>query len=192
MGEAIMGEYFVHDTAMVDDGVEVGAGSKIWHFCHILGGSQIGANCVLGQNVMVGPRVTLGDGCKIQNNVSLYESVTLEAEVFCGPSCVFTNVLTPRAFVERKAEFAPTLVQRGATIGTNATIICGVTIGRYAMIGAGAIVTKDVDDFALVVGNPARQIGWVSHTGDRLGVDLTCPRTGDQYRETDAGLIRVD
>lgn len=192
MGDAIVGEYFVHDTAVVDDGVEVGTGCKIWHFSHILGGSRIGADCVLGQNVMVGPRVTVGDGCKIQNNVSLYESVTLEADVFCGPSCVFTNVLTPRAFVRRKDEFAPTLVRRGATIGANATIICGVTIGRYAMIGAGATVTKDVDDFALVAGNPARHIGWVSHTGDRLGVDLTCPRTGDQYRETDAGLIRID
>lgn len=172
---------FIHPTAVVDAGAEIGAGSKIWHFCHVLAGSRIGERCILGQNVVVGPRVTVGAGCKVQNNVSLYESITLEDEVFCGPSCVFTNVLTPRAFVERKREFAPTLVKRGATIGANATIICGVTIGRYAMIGAGAVVTRDVPDYALVVGNPARRIGWVSRTGERLGADLVCPRTGERY-----------
>lgn len=184
-----MTDHFVHETAIVDDGVEVGDGSRIWHFCHVLTGSRIGANCILGQNVMAGPRVTIGDGCKIQNNVSLYEAVTLEQDVFCGPSCVFTNVLTPRAFVERKADFAPTLVGRGATIGANATIVCGVTIGRYAMIGAGAVVTRDVPEYALVVGNPARHLGWVSRTGERLGPDLVCPRTGEKYRESDAGLL---
>lgn len=176
-----MSDRFVHPTAVVDAGAEIGPGSKIWHFSHVLAGSRIGERCILGQNVMVGPRVTVGAGCKIQNNVSLYESITLEDEVFCGPSCVFTNVLTPRAFVERKNEFAPTLVRRGATIGANATIICGVTIGRYAMVGAGAVVTKDVPDYALVVGNPARRIGWVSRTGERLGADLVCPRTGERY-----------
>lgn len=186
-----MTDHFVHETAIVDDGVEVGDGSKIWHFCHVLTGSRIGANCILGQNVMAGPRVTIGDGCKIQNNVSLYEAVTLEQDVFCGPSCVFTNVLTPRAFVERKADFAPTLVGRGATIGANATIVCGVTIGRYAMIGAGAVVTRDVPEYALVVGNPARHLGWVSRTGERLGPDLICPRTGEKYRESDAGLLSL-
>lgn len=184
-----MTELFVHPTAIVDDGASLGAGTRIWHFSHVLSGSRIGARVVVGQNVMIGPRVVVGDGCKIQNNVSLYEAVTLEEEVFCGPSCVFTNVLTPRAFVERKNEFAPTLVKRGATIGANATIICGVTIGRYAMIGAGAVVTKDVPDHALVVGNPARRRGWVSRTGEVLGRDLVCPRTGERYREQDGRLL---
>jgi UDP-2-acetamido-3-amino-2,3-dideoxy-glucuronate N-acetyltransferase len=179
---------FIHPTAVVDAGASIGAGSKIWHFVHVLPATRIGRNCVLGQNVMAGPNVTIGDGCKLQNNVAVYAGVTLEDDVFCGPSCVFTNVLTPRAFVERKAEFAPTLVKRGATIGANATIVCGNTIGAYAMIGAGAVVTRDVPDYALVVGNPARQIGWVSRSGDRLGSDLRCPRTGEQYLERDGVL----
>lgn len=187
-----MADFFVHPTAQVDDDVEIGAGAKIWHFSHILPGTRIGERCIVGQGAMIGPRVTIGDGCKIQNNVAIYEAVTLEDEVFCGPSCVFTNVLTPRAFVERKTEFAPTLVRRGATIGANATILCGVTIGRYAMIGAGAVVTKDIGEHQLVVGNPTRQIGWVSRTGDRLAADLVCPRTGEQYRETKSGLVLVD
>jgi UDP-2-acetamido-3-amino-2,3-dideoxy-glucuronate N-acetyltransferase len=187
-----MPDPFVHATALVDADVEIGDDTKIWHFCHILTGSRIGAGCVLGQNVMIGPDVRVGDGCKIQNNVSLYKGVTLEDDVFCGPSVVFTNVLTPRAFVERKDEFAHTLVRRGATIGANATIVCGVTIGRYAMIGAGAVVTKDVADHALVVGNPARIAGWVSRTGERLGSDLVCPRTGERYRETEYGLTSRD
>lgn len=187
-----MSNYFVHESAVIDDGVSVGAGTKIWHFCHILSGSRIGEKCIVGQNVMIGPEVSIGDGCKIQNNVSLYKGVTLEEDVFCGPSCVFTNVLTPRAFVERKDAFSPTLVRRGATIGANATIVCGVTIGRFAMIGAGAVVTGDVADHALVVGNPARRIGWVSHTGERLGDDLKCPVTGEKYRETGDGLTHDD
>jgi len=174
---------FIHDTAVVDDGVEIGGGSKIWHFCHILSGSRIGRDCVLGQNVMAGPNVSLGNGVKVQNNVAIYDGVTIEDDVFCGPSMVFTNVLTPRAFIERKDEFAPTLVRKGASIGANATIVCGTTIGRYAMIGAGAVVTRDVADYALVVGAPARRIGWVSRTGDRLGVELMCPRTGERYHE---------
>ena len=186
-----MSDYFLHETAIVDDDVEIGAQTKVWHFCHVLSGSRVGAGCVLGQNVMVGPRVNIGNGCKIQNNVSLYEAVTLEDDVFCGPSCVFTNVLTPRAFVERKNEFAPTLVRQGATIGANATIVCGLTLGRYCMIGAGAVVTHDVPDYGLVVGNPARTIGWVSRSGERLGQDLTCPRTGERYIETDDGLTRA-
>ncbi|MDW3206358.1 MAG: DapH/DapD/GlmU-related protein [Alphaproteobacteria bacterium] len=177
-----MSEPFIHETAVVDTDVEIGEGSKVWHFVHLLPGVRIGSRCILGQNVMAGPDVVIGDGCKVQNNVALYKGVTLEEEVFCGPSCVFTNVLTPRAFVERKDEFSKTLVCRGATIGANATIVCGVKIGRYAMIGAGAVVTHDVPDYALVVGNPARQLGWVSRSGDRLGDDLRCPRTAETYR----------
>ena len=178
-----------HPSAIVYDGAIIGDGTRIWHFCHVLPGTVIGRNCVLGQNVMAGPDVRIGDGCKIQNNVTLYKGVTLENDVFCGPSCVFTNVLTPRAFVERKNEFAPTLVRHGATIGANATIVCGNTIGAYAMVGAGAVVTKDVPDYALVVGSPARQIGWVSRMGERLGDDLVCPRSGERYRLADGRLV---
>jgi UDP-2-acetamido-3-amino-2,3-dideoxy-glucuronate N-acetyltransferase len=180
---------FIHATAVVDAGATVGEGTKIWHFTHILPKTHIGARCVFGQNCMVGPDVTVGDGVKVQNNVSLYAGVTLEDEVFCGPSCVFTNVLNPRAFIERKHEFKPTLVKRGATIGANATIICGVTIGRYALIGAGAVVTRDVPDHALVLGSPARRRGWVSRVGCTLGADLTCPETGEKYRESESGLV---
>lgn len=182
----------IHPTAIVDDGASIGDGTRIWHFTHVLTGTVIGRNCVLGQNVMIGPDVHLGDGCKIQNNVAIYKGVTLEEDVFCGPSCVFTNVLTPRAFVERKQEFAPTLVRRGATIGANATIVCGNTIGAYAMVGAGAVVTKDVPDYALIVGNPARQIGWVSRAGERLNDDLVCPRSGERYRLIDGRLTLAD
>ena len=172
----------VHESAYVDDGAEVGAGSKIWHFVHVLPGTVIGRNVVLGQNAMAGPNVRIGDGCKIQNNVSLYEGVELEADVFCGPSCVFTNVFNPRAAVSRKAEFRKTLVKRGATIGANATIVCGITIGEFAFIGAGAVVTHDVPAHALMVGAPARRTGWVSRSGEKLGPDLACPRTGERYR----------
>lgn len=172
---------YVHPTSVIDAGVSIGQNSKIWHYSHVLSGSELGERCVVGQNVMIGPNVKLGSGCKIQNNVSIYAGIELEDDVFCGPSMVFTNVLTPRAHVERKDEFAPTLVQKGATIGANATIICGITVGRYAMIGAGAVVIKDVPDHALVVGNPARQIGWVSKSGERLGEDMICPRTGEEY-----------
>lgn len=181
---------FVHESAYVDEGSTIGAGSKIWHFGHVLQGTIVGQNCVLGQNVMAGPEVKIGDGCKIQNNVALYKGVTLEQDVFCGPSCVFTNVLTPRAHVNRKDEFAETLVKRGSTIGANATIVCGHTLGQYCMIAAGAVVTSDVPDFALMAGVPARRIGWVSRVGDRLGADLICPRTGEQYEETD-GTLRI-
>lgn len=178
----------IHPTAIVDEGAVLGPGTRVWHFAHVLPGTRIGARCVLAQNCMVGPDVVVGDGCKIQNNVSIYRGVTLEDDVFCGPSMVFTNVLTPRAFVERKDEFLPTLVRKGATIGANATVVCGVTIGRYAMVGAGAVVTRDVPDHALVLGNPARRRGWVSRTGEVLGPDLVCPRTGERYRATDSGL----
>ncbi|MGQ0803888.1 MAG: Gfo/Idh/MocA family oxidoreductase [Actinomycetota bacterium] len=173
----------VHETAIVDDGCEIGAGTRIWHFSHVLSDSRIGRDCSLGQNVMVGPDVTIGDGCKIQNNVSVYEGVTLADEVFCGPSCVFTNVVNPRAGVDRKDEFRPTPVGRGATIGANATIVCGHRIGEYAFVAAGAVVADDVAPFALVAGVPARRIGWMSHAGERLGPDLSCPRTGRRYRE---------
>lgn len=180
--------YFVHPTAIVDDGCDIGEDSKIWHFSHILSGTRIGKEVIVGQNVMIGPNVVVGDRCKIQNNVSLYKGVVLEEGVFCGPSCVFTNVNTPRAEIERKDAFLPTPVGRGATIGANATIICGHSIGAYCLIGAGAVVTKDVKPHALVVGNPAKQIGWVSHAGERLGKDMTCPREGRRYRETKGQL----
>ena len=180
----------IHPSAFVDEPCEIGAGTRIWHFAHILPRTRIGRDCSFGQNVMVGPDVTVGDGCKIQNNVSIYKGVTLEDGVFCGPSCVFTNVNNPRAEVERKDEFRPTLVKRGATIGANATIVCGHTIGEYAFIAAGAVVTQDVPAFALMAGVPARRIGWMSHAGERLGPDLVCPRSGRRYRE--AGPDRIE
>jgi len=185
--------FFAHPTVVIDDGVDIGDGTKIWHFSHILKNSKIGANCVLGQNVSIGPDVTIGDGCKIQNNVSIYKGVTLEDEVFCGPSCVFTNVYNPRAFVERKDEFLPTLVKKGATIGANATIVCGVTIGRYAMIGAGAVVKKDVADYAVVAGVPAGPIGWACRCGEILrdfaaDGQVRCARCASQYKWHDDTL----
>ncbi len=184
--------YFIHESAYVDDGVEIGEGTKVWYFSHILKGSKIGKNCNIGQNVMIGPDVEIGDKCKIQNNVSLYKGVILKDEVFCGPSCVFTNVYNPRAFIERKHEFLQTLVKRGATIGANATIVCGITIGRYAMIGAGAVVKKDVPDHAIVAGVPARQIGWACKCGTTLKFNddrATCGYCGDRYLLKDNRLI---
>ena len=183
---------FVHESAWVDGPSSIGADAKLWHFVHVLPRTVIGAGSSLGQNVMAGPDVTVGKGCKIQNNVALYKGVTLEDDVFCGPSCVFTNVLTPRAHVERKDEFELTLVKRGATIGANATIVCGNTLGAYCMIAAGAVVTKDVPDFALMAGIPAHRIGWVSKSGDRLGSDLICPRTGECYAETNEQLMLLE
>jgi UDP-2-acetamido-3-amino-2,3-dideoxy-glucuronate N-acetyltransferase len=181
-------DVMVHQSAYVDDGVTIGAGTKVWHFSHVLSGSRIGADCSLGQNVVVGPDVTVGDRCRIQNNVSVYAGVTLEDGVFCGPSCVFTNVYNPRAEVSRKDEFRTTVVRRGATIGANATVVCGYEIGEYAFVAAGAVVTSDVPAHALVVGSPARRIGWMSHEGERLGEDLVCPRTGRRYEERDGSL----
>ena len=188
----ISSEAKIHESAYIDDNVTIGSNTSIWHFVHVLSDTTIGDNCVLGQNVMAGPDVQIGDGCKIQNNVALYRGVVLEEDVFCGPSCVFTNVLTPRAHVERKTEFSKTLVKKGATIGANATIVCGNTLGEYCMIAAGSVVTKDVKDYALVAGVPSRQIGWVSHSGERLGEDLVCPRTGEQYKEVDGSLQLVE
>ena len=178
----------VHESSYVDDDVVIGAGTRIWHFCHVLEGARIGRDCNIGQNVMIGPGVVVGDRCKIQNNVSVYPGVTLADGVFCGPSAVFTNVTNPRAEVERKDEYRPTTVGTGATIGANATVVCGHEIGAYALVGAGAVVTADVAPHALVVGVPARQTGWVSHAGEILGDDLVCPRTGRRYRQADGRL----
>lgn len=177
--------FFVHESAYVDGGVEIGEGTKIWHFSHVLKGSKIGENCIIGQNVVIGPDVEIGNKCKIQNNVSVYKGVVLEDEVFCGPSCVFTNVYNPRAFIERKQEFLPTRVKQGATIGANATIVCGVTIGRYAMIGAGAVVKSDVPDYAVVAGVPAKQIGWACKCGTTLNFNdkhSVCSYCDNEYR----------
>ncbi len=181
----------IHRSSFVDESVTIGPGTKIWHFCHIISGTVIGKDCSVGQNVMIGPHVKVGDGCKIQNNVSLYEGVELGDDVFCGPSCVFTNVLTPRSNVSRKTEFARTPVGQGATIGANATVVCGHELGAWCTVGAGAVVTRDVMSFALVVGNPARRMGWVSMSGDRLGPDLICPRTGERYEQIGETLRRV-
>lgn len=196
----------IHPSAIVDDGAQIGAGSRIWHFAHVCAGAVIGAGCSLGQGVYVGNRVHIGRNVKIQNNVSVYDAVTLEDDVFCGPSMVFTNVHNPRAAVVRKDDYRPTLVRRGATLGANCTVICGVTIGRHAFVGAGAVVSRDVADFALVVGVPARRIGWVGRHGERLhfgnngdgkngdnktgdgetgngdASEATCPATGERYR----------
>lgn len=180
-----MQDYFVHDSAYVDEGCVIGAGTKVWHFCHLMRGCTLGENCNIGQNVVIAEGVTLGNGCKVQNNVSIYQGVTCEQDVFLGPSMVFTNVLNPRAAVSRKAEYRPTLLRRGVTVGANATIVCGHTLGEYCMIGAGAVVTKDVPPYALMAGVPAKQMGWVSRHGERLLFDreghATCPATGEQY-----------
>lgn len=182
----------IHESAYVDDGAEIGEGTKVWHFSHVMTRTTIGKNCSIGQNVVAGPDVTVGDNCKIQNNVSLYKGVHLEQGVFCGPSCVFTNVLNPRAEIERKDEFRPTHVRRGATIGANATIVCGNELGEYCMIGAGAVVTRDVPAYALMVGVPARRIGWVSRAGEILDDTLTCPRTGERYVRDGEALRPAD
>jgi UDP-2-acetamido-3-amino-2,3-dideoxy-glucuronate N-acetyltransferase len=184
---------YIHPTAIVDPTSTIGDGAKIWHFAHVQGNAVIGRNVSLGQNVFVAPNVTVGDGCKLQNNVSLYDGVTLEDDVFCGPSCVFTNVHTPRAFVSRKAEFGKTLVKRGATIGANATIVCGppnksTTLGEYCFIAAGAVITRDVPAYALMAGAPGRRIGWVSRTGEVLRDGLVCPRTGERYEVVEGNL----
>jgi UDP-2-acetamido-3-amino-2,3-dideoxy-glucuronate N-acetyltransferase len=181
-------DYQVHETAIVDKGAEIGSNSKIWQWVHICGGAKIGSNVTLGQNVFVGNKVIIGDQCKIQNNVSVYDNVYLEEGVFCGPSTVFTNVYNPRSLIERKNQYRDTFVKKGATLGANCTIICGITVGAFAFVGAGAVVNKDVPPYALVVGVPARQIGWVSEYGEKLdlpvtgNVQATCKHTGQKYQ----------
>jgi len=189
-----VGEVKIHPTAIVDDGASIGDGSRIWHWVHVCGGARIGAECSLGQNVFVGNEVSIGNNVKIQNNVSVYDNVTLEDDVFCGPSMVFTNVYNPRSAVSRKAEYRNTLIKQGATLGANCTIVCGVDVGRYAFVGAGAVVNRDVPDYALMVGVPARQIGWMSEYGEQLDLPLSghaeavCRHTGAVYRLID-GLV---
>ncbi|MDG2942042.1 acyltransferase [Exercitatus varius] len=180
--------YYQHPSAIVDEGAEIGDGSRVWHFAHVCGGAKIGKEVSLGQNVFVGNKVRIGDRCKIQNNVSVYDNVYLEEGVFCGPSMVFTNVYNPRSLIERKSEYKDTLVKKGATLGANSTIVCGVTIGAYAFIAAGAVINRDVPDYALMVGVPAKQIGWMSEYGEQLDLPLSgqaearCPHTGEVYR----------
>lgn len=190
-----MPDYFVHPSSFVDEGAVIGAGTHIWHFSHVMPGAIIGERCNLGQNVVVMPRTRIGNNVKIQNNVSVYEGVELEDDVFCGPSCVFTNVINPRSHVSRKSEYLPTLVRRGATIGANATIICGSTLGAYSFVGAGAVVRGAIPDYALVVGMPARRIGWMCQCGVRLTLKdsaATCAACGCAYREEGGLLRRVD
>lgn len=188
-----MKDFFIHDSSYVDEDVEIGEGTRIWHFCHILKGVRIGKNCSFGQNVNVGQYVHIGNGVKVQNNVSVYESVTLEDYVFCGPSCVFTNVLTPRSrYPKKHSEYGKTIVRHDVTIGANATIVCGHTLGEYATIAAGAVVTKDVSPHALMVGVPARQMGWVCECGQVLADDLSCPDCGKQYCLVDKKLVNQE
>lgn len=187
-----MKNFYVHPTSIISDDSTIGEETKIWQFCHIFGSSTIGKNSIIGQNVMIGPDVSIGENCKIQNNVSLYKGITIENNVFCGPSCVFTNVKTPRAFIDRSKEFSDTIVRIGASIGANATIVCGVEIGKYSMVGAGAVVTKNVKPFSLVLGAPAKHIGWVSKSGDRLDdKTLICNRTGRRYEEREGYLYEL-
>ncbi|WP_032116120.1 acyltransferase [Candidatus Arsenophonus nilaparvatae] len=189
--------YYQHPSAIIDEGAQIGNGTRVWHFVHVCGGAVIGENVSLGQNVFVGNRVIIGDYCKIQNNVSVYDNVILEEGVFCGPSMVFTNVYNPRSLIERKDQYQNTLIKKGATLGANCTIICGITIGKFAFIGAGAVVNKDVSDYALMVGVPAKQIGWMSEFGEQLELPLNgdaetiCPHTGNKYRLRDNKVERV-
>jgi UDP-2-acetamido-3-amino-2,3-dideoxy-glucuronate N-acetyltransferase len=189
-------DFFAHESCYLDEGCEIGAGTKIWHFSHVMSGARIGQRCNIGQNVVISPHVVIGDNVKIQNNVSVYTGVILEDDVFCGPSMVFTNVVNPRSHVSRKDEYRQTLVRRGASLGANSTIVCGHTIGRYAFVGAGAVVTKDVPDYALVVGNPGRLAGWVCACGVKLAgstfpLDITCQACGAQYRAKNDAMVAV-
>jgi UDP-2-acetamido-3-amino-2,3-dideoxy-glucuronate N-acetyltransferase len=186
--------YFVHESSYVDDGVTIGDGTKIWHFCHVQSGAKLGAKCILGQNVNIGNNVVIGDNVKIQNNVSVYEGTTIESDVFLGPSCVLTNVSNPRSQVVRHSLYEKTLIRRGATVGANATVVCGVTLGRYCFIAAGAVVTRDVPDYAFIVGVPGRQKGWMSRHGHMLIPDDTermiCPESGFAYKEISPGIVK--
>ena len=182
---------YIHESSIIDEGARIGEGTKIWHFCHVSGLAVIGKNCVLGQNVYVGNNAVLGNNVKVQNNVSVYEGVVCEDDVFLGPSMVFTNVINPRSAVNRKQEFKPTLVKKGATIGANATVVCGTTLGEYCFIGAGAVIAKDVKPYALMVGVPAQQKGWVSRSGNVLGDNLVCPETGEKYMEA-GGFLKLE
>lgn len=192
-----MTDIFIHGTAIIDEGATIGSSSRIWHWAHVCSGAQIGTRCSLGQNVFIGNKVVIGEHCKVQNNVSVYDNVTLEDGVFCGPSMVFTNVYNPRSLVERKDEYRNTLVKKGATLGANCTIVCGVTIGEYAFIGAGSVVNKDVPAYALMVGVPAKQIGWMSEFGEKLDLPLTgngtvtCPQTHQLYKLDNNQCVRV-
>lgn len=192
-----MTQTYIHETAIVDSGAEIGDGSRVWHFVHVCGGAKIGKGVSLGQNVFVGNKVVIGDRCKIQNNVSVYDNVTLEEGVFCGPSMVFTNVYNPRSLVDRKREYRDTVVRRGATLGANCTIVCGTTIGEFAFVAAGAVVNKDVKAYALIVGVPARQVGWMSEHGERIPLPLQgegsylCPSSGVRYELHGAEMVRI-
>ena len=193
-----MTKYTIHPTAIIDEGAQIGENSRIWHWVHICSGAQIGTDCSIGQNVFIGNKVVIGNNVKIQNNVSVYDNVTLEDDVFCGPSMVFTNVYNPRSHVSRKDEYRNTLVKRGATLGANSTIVCGNTVGEYAFVGSGAVVNRDVPAFALMVGVPARQIGWMSEHGERLDLPLSgrgearCSATGTLYRLENNTCMKVD
>ena len=188
-------QFFAHESSYIDPGCEIGADTKIWHFCHVMAGARIGARCNIGQNVVISPAVVIGNNVKVQNNVSIYTGVVLEDDVFCGPSMVFTNVINPRSHVSRKSEYRQTLVRQGATLGANSTILCGHSIGRYAFVGAGAVVTKDVPDYGLVIGNPARLVGWVCECGIKLAAsrdaapDLTCQGCQTSYVRTEHGAL---
>jgi len=185
------GTYFHHESSYVDEGASVGIGTKVWHFCHIMAGAKIGSKCSIGQNVNIGGKAVIGNGVKLQNNISVYDDVIIEDDVFCGPSMVFTNVANPRAFVERKHEYKLTLIKRGASIGANATIVCGTTLGEYCFIGAGSVVTHNIPPYALAFGNPARVFGWVCKCGVKLGEDLVCPECKKKYLKNDNGLEEI-
>ncbi|MDN3432669.1 MULTISPECIES: acyltransferase [unclassified Pseudoalteromonas] len=191
-------DYHVHESAIVDDGAKIGNNTRVWHFVHVCSGAQIGEGCSLGQNVFVGNKVTIGNNVKVQNNVSVYDNVHIEDDVFCGPSMVFTNVYNPRSFIERKTEYRDTLVKKGATLGANCTIVCGVTIGEYSLVGAGAVINKDVPAFALMVGVPAKQIGWISKYGEQLKLPISgtgtekCEHTGDTYQLLGSTLTLIN
>jgi UDP-2-acetamido-3-amino-2,3-dideoxy-glucuronate N-acetyltransferase len=185
------GTYFYHESSYVDEGVSIGGGTKVWHFCHIMVGAKIGSKCSVGQNVNIGGKAVIGNGVKLQNNISVYDDVIIEDDVFCGPSMVFTNVMNPRAFVERKHEYKITLIKRGASIGANATIVCGTTLGEYCFIGAGSVVTHDIPRYAIAFGSPARVHGWVCKCGVKLGENLICPECKKKYLKKNNGLEEI-